>query len=113
MDRLSEDAPTLVGIDHGFSFPMRYFATHGLKRDWPTFLDDFQRHWPTDEDIYVDFVRDGAVGNGAARTGNARWQRLTDQRTAGRNRSFISTFKDRWLSRHTLAFRGCALSASD
>ena len=29
--------------------------------DWPSFLDDFQRHWPTDEDIYVDFVRDGAA----------------------------------------------------
>jgi hypothetical protein len=23
---------------------------HDLKLDWPTFLDDFQRHWPTDED---------------------------------------------------------------
>src|SRR5271155_2697356 len=82
VDRLSEDAPTFVGIDHGFSFPMRYFATHGLKRAWPTFLDDFQRHWPTDEDIYVDFVRDGAVGNGAARSGSSRWRRLTEQRTA-------------------------------
>ena len=51
--------PTLVGIDHGFSFPLRYFEAHGLKPDWPMFLDDFQRHWPTDEDIYVDFVRDG------------------------------------------------------
>lgn len=26
VDRLSEDAPTLVGIDHGFSFPLRYFT---------------------------------------------------------------------------------------
>ena len=42
--------PTLVGIDHGFSFPLRYFESHGLKPDWPAFLDDFQRHWPTDED---------------------------------------------------------------
>jgi hypothetical protein len=40
--RLAEDAPTLVGIDHGFSFPLRYFEAHGLKPDWPTFLDDFQ-----------------------------------------------------------------------
>ena len=86
VERLSEDASTLVGIDHGFSFPMRYFATHGLKRDWPTFLDDFQRHWPTDQDIYVDFVRDGLRGNGAARVGNARWRRLTELRT-GRAKS--------------------------
>jgi hypothetical protein len=73
VERLLEDAPTLVGIDHGFSFP----ATHGLKRDWPTFLDDFHRHWPTDEDIYVDFVRDSLRGNGAARGGSSRWRRLT------------------------------------
>jgi hypothetical protein len=71
-ERLAEDAPTLVGIDHGFSFPLRYFEVHHLKPDWSAFLDDFQRHWPTDENIYVDFVRDGTVGNGGARTGSSR-----------------------------------------
>src|ERR1700733_8127070 len=72
--RLSEDIPTLVGIDHGFSFPLRYFEAHGLAPDWPSFLDDFRRHWPTDDDnTYVDFVRDGLCGDGAARMGNARW----------------------------------------
>jgi hypothetical protein len=82
VERLSERPPTLVGIDHGFSFPLRYFEVHGLDPDWPAFLDDFQRHWPTDGDhTYVDFVRFGAVGNGAARTGNARWRRLTEART--------------------------------
>jgi hypothetical protein len=44
VDRLAEDASTLVGIDHGFAFLLRYFEVHGLKPDWPTFLDDFQRH---------------------------------------------------------------------
>src|SRR5271157_959381 len=77
---LSEGPPTLVGIDHGFSFPLQYFEQHGLPLDWPSFLDDFQRHWPTDEDIYVDFVRDGSTGNGAARSGNTRWRRLTELR---------------------------------
>jgi hypothetical protein len=49
--------PTLVGIAHGFSFPLRYFEVHRLKPDWPAFLDDFQHHWPTDEDnSYVDFA---------------------------------------------------------
>ena len=28
VDRLSENRPTLVGIDHGFSFPLRYFEEH-------------------------------------------------------------------------------------
>jgi hypothetical protein len=84
VERLAEDAPTLVGIDHGFSFPLRYFETHGLLPDWPTFLDDFQRHWPTDDDnTYVDFVREGVLGNGAARMGNTRWRRLTEERARG------------------------------
>ncbi len=87
VERLAEDTPTLVGIDHGFSFPLRYFEVHALKPDWPAFLDDFQHHWPTDDDhTYVDFVRDGVFGNGAARMGDARWRRLTEERT-GRAKS--------------------------
>jgi len=79
--RLSEDRPTLVGIDHGFSFPLRYFDAHRLPLDWPLFLDDFCHHWPTDEaNTYVDFVREGLCGNGAARSGNPRWRRLTELR---------------------------------
>jgi hypothetical protein len=81
---LSKDVPTLVGIDHGFSFPLRYFEAHALKPDWTAFLDDFQHHWPTDDDhAYVDFVREGVIGKGAARTGNARWRRLTEERAGG------------------------------
>jgi hypothetical protein len=79
---LAEDMPTLVGIDHGFSFPLRYFEAHGLAPDWDAFLVDFQKHWPTDEpNTYVDFVRDGICGNGAARTGHRRWRRLCEERT--------------------------------
>jgi hypothetical protein len=79
--RLAEAVPTLVGIDHGFSFPLRYFEVHHLLPDWPAFLDDFQRHWPTDGDhTYVDFVRDGVCGSGEARSGSARWRRLTEVR---------------------------------
>jgi len=80
--RLNEDPPTLIGIDHGFSFPLRYFDAHSLKHDWPAFLDDFHHHWPTDENqIKVDFIRRGLRGNGASRTGNASWRRLTELRT--------------------------------
>ena len=80
-ETLADDVPTLVGIDHGFSFPLRYFEVHRLETDWPGFLDDFQAHWPTDEPhTYVDFVRDGVCGNGAARGGNARWRRICEQR---------------------------------
>src|SRR5438445_552234 len=83
-ERLAEETPTLVGIDRGFSFPLRYFEAHGLEPDWPCFLEDFQLHWPTDEDhTYVDFVREGICGNGAARMGNSRWRRLTEVRAGG------------------------------
>jgi hypothetical protein len=78
---LAGPKPTVVGIDHGFSFPLAYFEKHRLAHNWPKFLDDFQKHWPTDgEHTYVDFVRDGLNGNGAARTGNSRWRRLTELR---------------------------------
>ena len=86
VERLTEYGPTLVGIDHGFSFPLRYFEVHQLAPDWPTFLDDFQRHWPTDDDnSYVEFVRKGTCGNGAARSGNTRWRRLTDERAGAKS----------------------------
>jgi len=79
--QLQKGRVTLVGIDHGFSFPLQYFEQHHLPLDWPNFLDDFQRHWPTDEDnTYVESVRDGTCGNGAARLGNSRWRRLTEKR---------------------------------
>jgi hypothetical protein len=86
VERLSEELPTIVGIDHGFSFPLRYFETYHLLPDWPSFLDDFQKHWPTDDDhTYVDFVRDGLHGNGADRSGSTRWRRLTDERAGAKS----------------------------
>jgi len=40
--------------------------------------------WPTDADhTYVDFVRFGTAGNGAAREGSPRWRRLTEERSPG------------------------------
>lgn len=77
-EELASAPPTIVGIDHAFSFPLAYFVAHGLRRDWPAFLDDFQAHWPTDDEIYVDFVREGLCGRGGLRQGNPRWRRLTD-----------------------------------
>jgi hypothetical protein len=85
-ENLKEDILTIVGIDHGFSFPVRYFESHNLEPDWPAFLDDFQRHWPTDQDhMYVCFVHDGLNGNGAARTGDPKWRRLTEIRAGAKS----------------------------
>ncbi len=81
VEQHAEDQSTLAGIDHAFSFPTRYFELHHLVPDWSKFLDDFQRHWPTDGNItYVDFVRNGSCGNAEARSGNSRWRRLTEIR---------------------------------
>ncbi len=84
VDNLAENRPTLVGIDHGFSFPFRYFETHGLALDWPEFLEDFHRHWPTDEDrTSVELVRRGGAGKGETRGGQSIWRRLTEKQTRG------------------------------
>ncbi len=78
---LLEDVTTIVGIDHGFSFPIDYFVQHKVPLSWTEFLDDFHRHWPTDiDDVKVDFVRKGLIGSGACRYGNTRWRRLTERR---------------------------------
>ena len=67
-----------------------FFFFFFFKPDWPTFLEDFQRHWPTDENIYVDFVRVGAVRGmepraGATPDGDA----ITEER-AGRAKIGVS-----------------------
>lgn len=76
----------LAGIDHGFSFPERYFNRYGLAT-WQQFLDDFTRHWPCDEDIYVESVRDGSLERlrgwppPRARVGSPKEYRLCERRT--------------------------------
>jgi hypothetical protein len=85
-ERLSNDVPAIVGIDHGFSFPLRYFEAHHLVPDWTAFLDDFHHHWPTDEkNMYVDFVRHGIWGDGLSRTGSSRWRRITEERAGAKS----------------------------
>jgi len=71
--------PLLVGIDHAFSFPLQYFEKHHLPLDWHAFLDDFQRHWPTDEgNTYVRFVSNENRREARKRMGDPVWFRLTD-----------------------------------
>ena len=80
VEKLKEkNKPTLVGIDHAFSFPIRYFQEYNnlLGPSWDNFLDDFQRHWPTDLDNAL--VRDIKDGRGKERFGDSTWRRLTDE----------------------------------
>ncbi|MEM1245613.1 MAG: hypothetical protein AAGA81_16835 [Acidobacteriota bacterium] len=69
----------LVGIDHAFSFPLRYFEEHRLEQSWTSWLADFAEHWPTNRaGITVEDVRRGRVGRGTRRSGQAQWRRHTD-----------------------------------
>ena len=74
----------IIGIDHGFSFPMSYMQRYGIT-SWDDFLRDFMRHWPTaDPHTYVDFVRDDNP-----RTGDPSELRLCEQWTATAKSVFL------------------------
>jgi hypothetical protein len=89
-EELDRDMPTLVGIDHAFSFPLAYFERHNLPQDWANFLLDFQKHWPTHEPhTYIDFIRHGSFGQGSKRMGETTWLRLTERWTATAKSVFL------------------------
>jgi len=46
--RLLEDVPTIVGIDHAFSYPLAALEEAGLG-SWDAFLEWFEGRWPTRE----------------------------------------------------------------
>lgn len=63
---LMSDVRCIMGIDHGFSFPLSYMQRHEIK-SWPQFLDHFAALWPTDRDhMYVDFVRENDPPSGTS-----------------------------------------------
>ena len=83
-----ENKPTLVSIDHAFSFPIDYFKEYGLPEgDWARFLTDFREYWPTHEDDkqVKDILkaqrgrkRCDTAGRKYHRLGDPKWTRLTD-----------------------------------
>lgn len=113
VERLKEETPSLIGIDHGFSFPVAYFDRHGVPRDWPSFLADFVAHWPTSEEgVYVEEIRKGEVGAGAARMGDSRWRRLTELRAGGAKSVFHFDVQGSVASPPIAVSRGCTGFAS-
>ncbi|MEX2482521.1 MAG: hypothetical protein WD928_16815 [Gammaproteobacteria bacterium] len=65
-ESLLGEAPCIIGIDHGFSFPRAYFERHDLS-SWDAFLGHFSHHWHTDYDhMHVDFARRDDPPGGAA-----------------------------------------------
>jgi len=57
------------------------------------------------------FVREGAFGNGAARMGNARWRRLTEERTGRAKSVFHFDVQGSVANPPMPGFRGYASSA--
>ena len=81
IEQAQKNITVIAGIDHGFSFPISYFDRYNL-RSWSQFLDDFCRHWPTDDDhTYVDFIRHREDGP-PDRTGEPTDLRLTEKWTS-------------------------------
>jgi hypothetical protein len=60
---LDGDAPVIVGIDHGFSFPESYFQRYGFKH-WDALIDDFAERWPTDRRSVAELRAEGTGRNG-------------------------------------------------
>jgi hypothetical protein len=85
--RIQTGTRLLVGIDHGFSFPLSYFERYRLD-SWPAFLDDFCRYWPTAEPrVSVDDVRYPKAGKRLSkfkgkRTGKPNELRLCERWTS-------------------------------
>ena len=78
-EELDREMPTIVGIDHAFSFPLAYFEKYRLSSNWQDFLEDFHRYWPTDaRNTYVCFLREEPSGIGLNRTGERGWFRVTE-----------------------------------
>ena len=77
VETLNQNDHCLVGIDHGFSFPISYFKRYRLA-SWTSFLDDFVEHWPTHQaDTTVEQYR-----SSSKRTGDAKDLSLTEQWTS-------------------------------
>ncbi len=87
---LAHGPRTIVGIDHAFSFPRTYFSKHGIALDWESFLEDFRKHWPCDDDQRtVNQLRDG---DGNPRSGDPTWMRRTENYTVGAKSVFRFNF---------------------
>ena len=77
LEQFKSGDPVIIGIDHGFSFPMSYMKRYQIA-NWDQFLVDFQQHWPTDQDN--DSVESLRKGN--KRTGKHTEFRLTENWTS-------------------------------
>ncbi|MCP3870694.1 MAG: hypothetical protein GY703_21900 [Gammaproteobacteria bacterium] len=99
---LETEDSVIIGIDHGFSFPVSYMARYGLS-NWEEFLDEFLEHWPTGgPSTYVDQVR-----SGNQRIGDASELRFCEQWTATARSVFQFDVRGSVASPHIPDCLGC------
>ena len=68
-DRLSNEVPTIVGVDHAFSYPLAYFEKYRLPSDWQGFLVDFHHFFSADAPYtHVCFPLEDPLVSGLKRT---------------------------------------------
>lgn len=78
----------IVGIDHGFSFPISYFQRHKLT-SWPQFLEDFVDYWPLrSAEVTVNALRI-EEGTSLDRTGSTTDLRITEKWTSSAKSVFL------------------------
>jgi len=78
---LTKQVSTLVGIDHGFSFPLRYFEVHHLLRTGPPSSRISSSIGPRMRITPMSILfGTGVCGKADARSGDPRWRRLTEER---------------------------------
>lgn len=83
-DRVRSGERFLAGIDHNFSMPWTYFQRYGLS-EWPGFLEDFVRYWPTHLDgVSVEDIRRAQAlqPDSDRRTGTSSEFRITERWTS-------------------------------
>ncbi len=84
LEALNSDDAVIIGIDHGFSFPMSYMQRNGFT-SWDDFLRDFARYWPTNEpNATVESLR-----TSNPRSGDSSELRLSEQWTATAKSVFL------------------------
>lgn len=86
LEEQEESVPTIVGIDHAFSFPQPYFETYDLPYCWNCFLDDFCKHWPTDNvGVNPGRLLNSGDPMAEARRGRKGWFRRTEMNNTGKS----------------------------
>jgi hypothetical protein len=82
LEALQKTEPAIVGIDHGFSFPLAWFDAHGVEKNWGAFLAAFCSACPANR---PGSRVDGFLGQEQILRGNARWRRRTEIRCGAKS----------------------------